>query len=397
MGKKQHYVPRCYLKNFSTANNSKCINLFNLRRELSIVDASLRDQCYKDNFHGSDNVIENVLGDIEGKAIQLINSVISNEQPPKNKSGEHAGMVSFVSLQYTRTLAAVTETTLGASGMMKDLIVTHLKLKGDCEVLDEEIEKIQIKFNNLPAMAVMMGLCSRYLLSDLEQHLFVNETSTELITSDNPVVFYNSYLESAPTKLKTSVMARGLQIFFPLSPNVVYCLYDKKIYKYGDKNSNVTRITSVSDILEINKLQYINANENLYSRTQISPRIFDCINGIKFMRNKNQSRLRKISKIDNIGDDKQIFTNGFYREDVNANLNVSGIKILKKAKATKIQDRTLHEREPTLSALVKEFANRFLAGQYRLGDFEIFLVDIEQENLSVSGDSFYEGINYLLR
>ncbi len=47
--KKQHFVPKLYLKNFSS--QEKTINVFNVRKNQIINNAPYMDQCYENYFY----------------------------------------------------------------------------------------------------------------------------------------------------------------------------------------------------------------------------------------------------------------------------------------------------------------------------------------------------------
>lgn len=57
--KKHHYVPRFYLKQFSSKPNR--INIYNIKQKIFIEDAGLKNQCYKNRFYGADNELEYLL------------------------------------------------------------------------------------------------------------------------------------------------------------------------------------------------------------------------------------------------------------------------------------------------------------------------------------------------
>ena len=66
--KKQHYVPRFYLKRFATCD--KKFNLYSIERKSVIADGNsvpYKDQFYEDYFYGEDKVWENKLDDLESK------------------------------------------------------------------------------------------------------------------------------------------------------------------------------------------------------------------------------------------------------------------------------------------------------------------------------------------
>ena len=61
--KKQHYIPKMYMKLF--ANDNGAVNIFNIKSEKKIPDVPYADQCYKDYYYGHDLIWENKLGIME--------------------------------------------------------------------------------------------------------------------------------------------------------------------------------------------------------------------------------------------------------------------------------------------------------------------------------------------
>jgi hypothetical protein len=112
------------------------------------------------------------------------------------------------------------------------------------------------------------------LLCDLERKLLVAPTGSFFITSDNPVVFLNQYIDRAPSRVVRALAfttalgsrghaSRGLQIFFPISPEIGLFLYDRDIYKVGPVGRTVISI-SKEDVDHLNALEYINTQNNIY-------------------------------------------------------------------------------------------------------------------------------------
>ena len=71
--RKQHYVPRFYLKGFSL--DGKSINIWNLQRQLKIQSANLKNQCSKDYFYSKQLDVEEALGKIEGEMAKILKIV----------------------------------------------------------------------------------------------------------------------------------------------------------------------------------------------------------------------------------------------------------------------------------------------------------------------------------
>jgi hypothetical protein len=101
-------------------------------------------------------------------------------------------------------------------------------------------------------------------IDDLKTHLICCNEQQRFITSDNPVFRYNQYCEGIKGMATHGAICRGLQIFLPLSPNVLLLLYDGWVYKVGKRDNQVSSSLPDADIAVLNKLQVANAETNLY-------------------------------------------------------------------------------------------------------------------------------------
>ena len=70
--KKQHYVPRFYLKYFSTTPEATHIGLCVKESGKTVRQAGLKNQAYENYFYGKDTKIEDGLSEIEAKAASVI-------------------------------------------------------------------------------------------------------------------------------------------------------------------------------------------------------------------------------------------------------------------------------------------------------------------------------------
>jgi hypothetical protein len=95
--KNQHYVPQFYLRFFGV--NSKFIHLYNVRKKLYIPKATIKHQCYKRKFYGSDGIIENELALMEQTYSQIIRGVLregnSITQYPTSKDIDTINLLQF--------------------------------------------------------------------------------------------------------------------------------------------------------------------------------------------------------------------------------------------------------------------------------------------------------------
>ena len=102
--KKQHFVPRFYLRNFSLNAEGKKISLFNFAACKYVSCSNLYDQAYKNYFYGEDLTIEDALADLEKEAAKIINSTLLNDTVPMMGSDEHHILLVFIMFLRQRTV-----------------------------------------------------------------------------------------------------------------------------------------------------------------------------------------------------------------------------------------------------------------------------------------------------
>lgn len=84
--KKQHYVPKFYMRNFSFGSRGEPIYLFNLKSKKKILEGNLGNQCYENYFYGDDLVAEKAFGMIEGRAAGIFKDYVNNGIIPQRFS-----------------------------------------------------------------------------------------------------------------------------------------------------------------------------------------------------------------------------------------------------------------------------------------------------------------------
>jgi Protein of unknown function (DUF4238) len=212
MGKGHHYVPHFYLNAFSSA--PRRIHVFNLPRRLAVPDASLRDQCWAHRLYGPDDRIENDLAVIENGAASVIKAVLATGKPPSRPSDDHHILLTFVALQLGRTLAAQANTE-----RMSSLLGTAVF---DGAPPDDWTLTPDQALDLAPSTTSTM----RDSIADLGITVVAATDGAEFTTSDNPVFRYNQYCEGINYFGVTGTTARGFQIFYPLSSNLLVVLFD---------------------------------------------------------------------------------------------------------------------------------------------------------------------------
>lgn len=258
--KNQHFVPKFYLKFFSTEKNNRQIGLFNTSNNLYIPRASLNSQAYKTYFYGKDNNMEEELSKLENSAKPLISKIITNFYVPIYQSDDQKLLLEFALAMDLRNPIPANNFQTGVNDALK-LAFPDLMQNG-YKFVQNEAASLQLSYNLKKAL----NMCR-----DLDYKLLVNETPIPYVTSDFPLVKYNQCFEKRKWPIdNTGFLNMGLQLFLPLNPKTLLLFFDKSVYKVGDKNRKIINITSPSDISQINILQFLNCESTIYFNEEIN-------------------------------------------------------------------------------------------------------------------------------
>ena len=253
--RKHHFVPKFYLEAFRS--EKRRINLYNLGRSLSVRNASLRAQCYRHKFYGSDDATENALAVLEDWFSHVLRGIRSKGALPPVESDEHLCLLTFGAMQILRTPKNADRLNRMIDKVTKQAYSNAAAHNG----LDTETTRIGFEDPVLIALSNLRDL--QVAISDLNVHLVVSRNDS-FLTSDNPAFKYNQYCEKIQYQGVTGAAQRGLQIFIPLSPRHHLVFYDGITYKA--KAGQYTRCCAgrQSDIDQLNTMQLVSADENIY-------------------------------------------------------------------------------------------------------------------------------------
>jgi len=247
--KNQHFVPRCYLRPFTSDANQKTINLYNIDRLSSIYGAPIKSQCSRDYFYGSDDRLEKAIQAVEGGYAGELPELLQYRTPIGPKA--RVILPRFWFLQHTRTEAA--SQRLVSMSIDADSLIGH------------ESESFKVEIKQAVLFALRAYAESIDALDDLKIVLVKNCTSTPFITSDDPAIIVNRWLHNNKLVMGPGygVAAAGLICILPLSPTVCCVMYDGDIYSIQNSD-NWIEARSTEDVDSINNMQYLNCAANLY-------------------------------------------------------------------------------------------------------------------------------------
>jgi hypothetical protein len=257
--KRQHYVPKYMLRQFSCNENAisdddrRQINLLNIKQRKIVYGASLRDRCYRNYMYSKNLVVEHALSKLEGSHAQLTKKIMSTRNLDLR---DGLRIVQLIALQKARTEQIESQFNDMANKLIKLMLFNR-----SSETL---LRQTKIKIDNVAVLMIATGLSMSPILLDLKQFLLINETHLPFIISDNPAVFTNWFFRRTfPDRPSEGMKRSGLQVYLPLSPKFALLLHDSNVYMTQNENGNVV-LRNSSDIKSLNSLQWLNAYANIY-------------------------------------------------------------------------------------------------------------------------------------
>lgn len=322
---------------FSYCGNRKQIGLYNSKIDLFRPLAKLKSQGYKKYLYGEDLQIETMLGEQENRLAQLLQIVSQGKVNLSQGSEQVKDLIYFTILADFRNPAKAEEIEASNTALIKEAIK---------ELDDKQLKALvdKLKINNTMYYSLSHIQDALITISDLKIKILNNNTEKPFVTSDNPVVKYNKFLEGLKS-LRPSIGlgAMGLIILYPLSPKYCLVLYDSKTYKVGNRRDNVVVINDDRFIFEVNSLQSIYSDKNIYFNELISEKYAKALhNRIRNFEKPNQPKVITMPS-QKPGDNGRYI--GVIRSDCRLGLKLDQIKLIRKAKRAKIDVGELQLRE----------------------------------------------------
>ncbi len=252
--KNQHFVPQSLIKHFSKGDD--VVNVYDSKRNISRPPTYVARVLSENYFYDRDNLVENFLAqNVEGPAAPIFQNIVDDPTAPIICN--RIDLLRFITVQLNRTPSALSASLKN----IDNFTTTLIKQLGELNGFDEEtIENVKFVLNDPKAVLgqqTVEGALNWPLLDDLDWHILINKTDTSFVISDHPVVHYNWHLRSSNNIIAyTSLTSCGLQVFLPISRTITLCLYDKKIYKFGDKRYDYSYVDKISDVILLNELQF---------------------------------------------------------------------------------------------------------------------------------------------
>jgi len=264
--KKQHYVPKLYMRGFT--DNGR-LPSYQLDHRQEFPPTSIHNLCYENYFYSEDEEDEENLMKLEDRFASVVNNIREAESYSVLETAEDR-MFFYIFLTHThaRTKNAKIESRETSNDLLKALLEAN---EGVMEGENEEMRKKSLKLLEQDKLTVkdspafpMQSLISMYgpfLIGDMEQVLLKDSTGMGFIFSDHPVALDNPMFKNMFDQSNIGFQARGLQLFCPLSSDLTVMMYDPECYQLpGEELVEI----GTEQVTELNKVQLLNALEAVF-------------------------------------------------------------------------------------------------------------------------------------
>lgn len=277
--KRHHYVPQFVLRNFSRDGAS--VATFVLETGQLHENASIRGQCAKDYFYGHGAHMENAFAESETNVAAILRRAASGDVStfigPYRAREFPASMAeldalrahpldalrNYVFYQAHRTAASAESLEAAIDADIKRWLRKDPCFRQKHPEAFELLDELTIKPTNATGEILYTAGPFSFAMLDMTVKLLVLD-NPGFILSDHPVVLRNQYAELNPDGPGAlGLLARGLQMFMPISPTMTIAIYDGDVYECG-LEEHVLIGLSARNTQVLNALQVRNANECLY-------------------------------------------------------------------------------------------------------------------------------------
>lgn len=259
-GKRDHFVPQHYLKQFRF-EETKQIAIATVEPFKFIGLGPIDRQCQEDYFYEQDQALNEILARSENDIAPVLVRVVEKMD---FDAKERVALNLLAVLLHVRTRSAVEQAKLVDKRIAYEFIKTQVesgKLAEPRGGLKEEM----IDFEGMPGLLIRTTAIPCWMeMQTLECKLLQAPEGSFFITSDHPVVILNQFCATAePHRSFVGFSRSGFQLLLSISPSLCALFYDPKVYKVGSRRHRCLNISS-NDVEIVNALQVQSAEKCVY-------------------------------------------------------------------------------------------------------------------------------------
>jgi len=262
-GKNQHFVPRHYLKRFSFDGGTR-IRLFNLTSGKFVPNAPLKTQCSADYFYSKDPKIESGISDLESAAESHFSEICDSLDIHPAK---HEDLLIILLMMKGRTRQSAESINLKYEAVGKEIYRRRQLIEG--KEVPKFFDRLRLREESAALSAFRHNVLAYPVVLDLVLKLILAPKGCRFFTSDHPVVILNqAFYNTANREMVSGIASKGIQLFMPLSPELLIFAFDHGMYRVGKPDRRVLKLGRAEDCDLINSLQIMNAEQNVYFQSE---------------------------------------------------------------------------------------------------------------------------------
>lgn len=292
--KKQHYVPRFYLKHFASEKEEQ-VQVYDKINTKSFSSNVINIACEKyfydneiiDNTANVEQFLEKFFHPAENSASKYLNILI--DQLDNNHFTEIDIKLKKVFSEFLALQLIRTREQKEIQGQLIDTIFQAINEKSETEyLLNTNEDKKRLFFLS----SIMNPELIKTLTDNLINHMwFIYESkcSKKFITSDHPLV-KRSHSQNRINV--NGIGSTGIEIAWPLSPEYILVIMERTFHKGLEKNEGKRLSTIKPDDVEYyNQLQVIHSYRQLYSKVDNFESIGEFLNNNPIYKDQNRQRV----------------------------------------------------------------------------------------------------------
>lgn len=334
----QHFIPKFYLRLFSTNRNS--IGTYIFSDDKYVKNAPLDSVGGAKYLYGEDGQIEDWFSEFEGLWDNTLKKIV-NTDSLKIDNEDYASLLFFIFLSDARskTMANINNKFINELAILTNNIdPKNKKLKFSDKIVEYEIPNYYPIASAEDIVPIML---------DLKLVLLINNTSHQFVTSDCFVCKYNQFLLNKKHIFGYGYGTIGFQCFIPISSRHCLLLYDPSIYELKTKD-NILVINDNKEIYKLNKLFYYNSDKYLFFNNEYDKKRLNVLLN-------NKSRLKEEDNTVLMSNDNQYLLR-MPNRCIKKNFDIRFIRVKKEANKMVI--------ETNMSAPIRQIAKKLDDGGY---------------------------------
>jgi hypothetical protein len=221
-----------------------------------VTGASIKNQCSRSYFYGSDLVLENLFHYPEGLYGKVKNTLLSGHDL---STSDLYILLFFWLIQHTRAERYLMSHAAAMATLRAKAMLGHEDSKEVHNYFGPPMTEKEVAMTSLANAAKLIDI-----ISDLKRVILVNRSKIPFITSDNPAVSSNRLIIQRYKGLKNwGFKTAGFYLYLPISPSFGFLAYDSNVYWLDDRKGRECE-ADARDAHALNQLIFLNSDNCIF-------------------------------------------------------------------------------------------------------------------------------------